>query len=386
MAYPYQVISPLIMPIDADNYKDAVKKFVKVNRDISLNQLIVADQLNNNRMLANIKYYQNNGRNKISANIAPTLLNTIPDTTGGGFMFGSPYNSIGMMTMGSGGPIPVNPMGMGIGDPIPFNPMFYGQMSTPVAGTGTFFPSTTKITLGDYINPGAAVFPVGRIKEAGRNDLTVVNPPGHEGYPVGYALNQADSVLPVGTAIQLGTILLPTTVFNGTTTFPLGTVLKQGCNFPAGTNLPRGTILSLGTFIDLTGVANDITAPAGGLNAFQLMQQIPFGRCRLTRDVFIPAGGVLKVGFKFTSGSKIIDGTIFDGTTVPQSVFLNGSEIVGPTMTNNNNNGMNPMPIAIPYGMGPIGMPGLPPPIAVPAGFPMMGIAPVMNNYKAKRR
>ena len=392
----YQIISPFVMPIDADDYKEAVKKFVKFNRDISINQLIVADQLNNNRMLANIKYYQDNGRNKISANFQPTLLNEIPQSNGGGFylnQYGLVPGLSGMMTPGSNGMVPVgpiNPNGMVPVGPINPNGMgsvgsfgssglisglmsgmmpFIGPSAETEPDTGTVFPLGTVITKNDTINPGAADFPKGTTK-APTVALTLS----------GYSLNN-DTVLPTNTFIQKGTILVKGTNINRDTTFPRGTVLKQGCNFPSGTFLPKGTIFPLGTIIDLTNVANDITAPSGGLNAFQLMQKIPFGRCRLTRNAFLPEGGVLKVGFKFTSGSVIVDGTVFNAATNP-SVFPNGSEIVGPVIKANS---MNPMSMVVPYGMGPVGMPGLPAPMKIPAGFPVMGLAESPNYYNSPR-
>jgi hypothetical protein len=362
----YQIISPFVMPIDADDYKEAVKKFVKFNRDISINQLIVADQLNNNRMLANIKYYQDNGRNKISANFQPTLLNDIPQSNGGGFYLNQ-YNLVpglsGMVTPGSNGMMPVSPFGF------PGMMPFSSSVETE-PDTGTVFPLGTVITKDDTINPGAADFPKNIIKNAGTAFVLA-----------GYNLNTANSTLPANTFIQKGTILVKGTIINKDTTFPRGTVLKQGCNFPLGTHLPKGTILPLGNIIDLTNVGNDITAPSGGLNAFQLMQKIPYGRCRLTRNAFLPEGGVLKVGFKFTSGSVIVDGTVFNGTTNP-SVFPNGSEIVGPVIKRNS---MNPMPMVVPYGMEPVGMPGLPPPMKIPAGFPVMGLAESPNYYNSPK-
>ncbi len=78
---PFQVISPMLMNVDGSDFNEAVKNFVKLNRHLNINELILTDQINN--MRANIRYYNKGGRNKAGIRLEPTtsrIISTIPGT------------------------------------------------------------------------------------------------------------------------------------------------------------------------------------------------------------------------------------------------------------------------------------------------------------------
>ncbi len=68
----FQVVSPFVATIDGDSFKDAIKNFIKLNHNINITQMIIKDQ--SNQMRANIKYYQQDGRNKVGINMFPVGL------------------------------------------------------------------------------------------------------------------------------------------------------------------------------------------------------------------------------------------------------------------------------------------------------------------------
>jgi hypothetical protein len=65
----FTISFPLEDTIDSDSFKDAIKKYININRNIKINQMIIADQ--SNRMRANIRYYTENGRDKVGINMFP---------------------------------------------------------------------------------------------------------------------------------------------------------------------------------------------------------------------------------------------------------------------------------------------------------------------------
>lgn len=72
---PFQVIAPIIMPVDGKDWMDATKNFIKLQRHLNIEQLILTDQLNN--MHARVRYYDIDGRHKAAINIVPTLATTL---------------------------------------------------------------------------------------------------------------------------------------------------------------------------------------------------------------------------------------------------------------------------------------------------------------------
>ena len=66
----FNIISPVAMTIDAPTFVDAVKKYVRMNQEMKIEQIIVADQMKKH-MMANVKYYTKNRRNKFHAKLYP---------------------------------------------------------------------------------------------------------------------------------------------------------------------------------------------------------------------------------------------------------------------------------------------------------------------------
>ena len=69
----YQIVYPYsaLMTISADNFKEALKKYAKLNYNYSINSLIITDQAR--YMRANLKYYNNGDANKVAISMAPTI-------------------------------------------------------------------------------------------------------------------------------------------------------------------------------------------------------------------------------------------------------------------------------------------------------------------------
>ena len=382
----FQIISPIVMPISASTYVGAVKKFVKFNRDMNLQQLIIQDQLNNNRMLGNINYYTNGNRHKARIIMEPTTLFNISDIPTGYIVgrnnmilpFPSPLitNIKGTMIpqstiFGSGSNLPkgtVLPSGTFIDIGNYIDPLCEFPRGTVIA-PGTFFPPATVINRTAIIPPGfipnvhpspqGAFFPIG----------TTIGP--NSSFPPGFTFLNSTILpttnLPFETIIPLNTCITPTTrlptgftfeygstiiggsVFHGNTTFPLGTNILNTCVFPPKTNLPQGTILPRGVMIDLTGVPDIIIPLAGFLPGTPMIGTI-FPLNTILSGGNLPGGTVLPSGFKFVQGSELVNGTIFDGITPDGSGRLNyladRTEILS-TVTNNVNRNIL-LPLAMP--------------------------------------
>jgi hypothetical protein len=58
------------MPVNGTSFKTAVKNFVKLHHSLKLNKIIITDQ--NKHMEATLKYYKNDGRNRVGINMYPT--------------------------------------------------------------------------------------------------------------------------------------------------------------------------------------------------------------------------------------------------------------------------------------------------------------------------
>ncbi len=72
------------MNLDGSDFTEAVKNFVKLNRHLNINELILTDQID--YMRANIRYYNNGARSKASISMRPTtsrVIRSIPGTSMG---------------------------------------------------------------------------------------------------------------------------------------------------------------------------------------------------------------------------------------------------------------------------------------------------------------
>jgi hypothetical protein len=67
----FQVVHPVVMSINAESFKDAVKNFVKMNQDLTLTSLILTDQAR--YMKANLNFYNVADKQKVSISLFPTV-------------------------------------------------------------------------------------------------------------------------------------------------------------------------------------------------------------------------------------------------------------------------------------------------------------------------
>lgn len=70
-----QIVSPIVSDIYGDSYKDAIKNFVKINHNMKLNNIIFKDQADHYK--ANLKYYMEDGRNKVGIDMYPINYNSM---------------------------------------------------------------------------------------------------------------------------------------------------------------------------------------------------------------------------------------------------------------------------------------------------------------------
>ncbi len=106
----FQVIAPFETTIYGDSFKEAVKTFVKLNHNLKLTEMIIKDQGRN--IQAQIKYYQEDGRNKVGINMFPVGLQyPVPIVTNDSYVppqLVEPFVS----TLFPVSPIPLSPIGL----------------------------------------------------------------------------------------------------------------------------------------------------------------------------------------------------------------------------------------------------------------------------------
>jgi hypothetical protein len=66
----YQIISPSYATIYGDNYKEAIKNYVKMNHNLSISRIIFRDQ-QANHYRAKVNYYSTLQQNKVGINFYP---------------------------------------------------------------------------------------------------------------------------------------------------------------------------------------------------------------------------------------------------------------------------------------------------------------------------
>jgi len=347
----YQVIAPITMPIDADTYTDAVKKFIKIKRDNTINQIIIADQMNHQKFLANIDYFQQGGKNRMRARLYPTDYTYIPPgglpyIGPGSYMMG-PSTSLMSVPSGRtspmmggpmmGGPMTGGPMmgGPMMGGPMMGGPMMGGPMTggpgvllgpggqmmmgaipvtsgTPVATDGTCFPKNTIIRDGTYFPRGTVlskgtVFPNGTVIEKGTIFTKGTKLPERIKI-IGGSVIPKDKTVPSGYTIPVAKSSdespsgEPTIIFKAGTIIPPGTIFASGTILTPGTELPDGTILADDSFIP-----DDFELARGSF---------------LPNDSSFEDGSSLPKGFKL-DGSIIARGTLLLGGCIfPPSTIL----------------------------------------------------------------
>jgi hypothetical protein len=60
------------LKIDAEDFSDAAKKAIKLNQEVQIMSMIINDHTKNMRMLANVDYYNQDGRRKAGVKMAKT--------------------------------------------------------------------------------------------------------------------------------------------------------------------------------------------------------------------------------------------------------------------------------------------------------------------------
>jgi hypothetical protein len=65
----FKIVFPVISTVYSDSFKDAIKQYIETNRAMNINQMIIHDRMN--RMQANIRYYNQDGRSKMGINMFP---------------------------------------------------------------------------------------------------------------------------------------------------------------------------------------------------------------------------------------------------------------------------------------------------------------------------
>ena len=70
----YNIVSPFQYEIQGDDYITAIKNFIKLNHNLQIQQMIFQDR--QKYIMANMKYYQQNKKNKVGIDTYP--LNYIP--------------------------------------------------------------------------------------------------------------------------------------------------------------------------------------------------------------------------------------------------------------------------------------------------------------------
>lgn len=71
MSIQYQILSPVQVDIMGDSVTDAIKKFIKMNHTLAINNLILQDA--DKHMYAKIRYFQNERKHKIGIDVYPTI-------------------------------------------------------------------------------------------------------------------------------------------------------------------------------------------------------------------------------------------------------------------------------------------------------------------------
>ena len=65
----FNIVHPIVMEIDGDDYKDAVKNFIKLNYAMNLHKIIFQDQQNHYH--AKFDYYKRDNKKRVGIDIYP---------------------------------------------------------------------------------------------------------------------------------------------------------------------------------------------------------------------------------------------------------------------------------------------------------------------------
>jgi hypothetical protein len=73
----FNVVSPVVLQIDADSFKEAIKQFAKLHYHMNLSSIIIRDQMNRNYQ-ADLNYYNLDGRRKVGIDMYPVNYSMLP--------------------------------------------------------------------------------------------------------------------------------------------------------------------------------------------------------------------------------------------------------------------------------------------------------------------
>jgi hypothetical protein len=73
----FSVVSPVVVEIDADSFKEAIKQFAKLHYHMNLSSIIIRDQMNRNYQ-ADLNYYDLDGRRKVGIDMYPVNYPFVP--------------------------------------------------------------------------------------------------------------------------------------------------------------------------------------------------------------------------------------------------------------------------------------------------------------------
>lgn len=138
MSYTYQMLYPAVAPLYGDNIKDAIKAYVKMNWNMNLNYMILADQ--QRRFRANFNYMVNDGRNRVGIDMFPVPRNYIIPTVIQTPTVLGPIQSRTLPVYANGLPVPpplsvvqpIAPLALGVTP----NGMAFAPAAPVVAGLG----------------------------------------------------------------------------------------------------------------------------------------------------------------------------------------------------------------------------------------------------------
>jgi hypothetical protein len=83
----FQVLYPYPQIILGDSFKNAVKNYIKINHDMTINRMIITDQIKKRQAM--IDYYNRHGKYKAKINISP-FMGPIPSALPMPVVFASP--------------------------------------------------------------------------------------------------------------------------------------------------------------------------------------------------------------------------------------------------------------------------------------------------------
>lgn len=108
MSLSFNIVYPINDVIFGDSFKEAIKNYIKLNRNMQITQMIIKDQ--SQQVRANLRYYSENGRDKVGINMFPVGLNyPIPVITDG-YLPQLPVTEPLVTTLFPLSPIPLSPI------------------------------------------------------------------------------------------------------------------------------------------------------------------------------------------------------------------------------------------------------------------------------------